>query len=132
MNVLNPREIRCGRMFITIGVLFAAVFGAAALSGTGQGCFWAIVVNGIAACGGIAPMIYAWLLKPSILGHCLLASSVIRLSLAVTGSIVILYFIKIDVLWFAVWVVALYLAVLVLEVCFFIRILTEFDEVDKV
>jgi hypothetical protein len=98
----------------------------------GGSCFWAVIVNCLAACGGIAPFIYARLFKPSVLGHCLLASGLIRLSLAVTGSGVVLYFVKIDVLWFAVWVVVLYLAVLVLEVCFFIRILTGFDEVDKV
>jgi hypothetical protein len=135
MNIiLDLREIRWGWMLIIIIVFFAAVFGASALLGESarNNCFWAIVVNGIAVCGGIAPLIYAGLFKPSILRHCMLASSVIRLLLAVIGSSVILYFVKIDVLWFAVWVGILYLAVLVLEVSFFIKMLTGCDEVEKV
>jgi hypothetical protein len=134
MNViLNLREIRWGWMLIII-VFFAAVFGASTLLGESarNNCFWAVVVNGIAACGGIAPIIYAGLFKPSIPVYCLLAASVIRLLLAVIGSSVILYFVKIDVLWFAVWVGVLYVAVLVLEVRFFIKMLTKLDEVDKV
>jgi hypothetical protein len=134
MNViLNLREIRWGWMLIII-VFFAAVFGVSTLLGESarNNCFWAIVVNGIAACGGIVPIIYAGLFKPSIPVHCLLAASVIRLLLAVIVSSVILYFVKIDALWFAVWVGVLYLAVLVLEVCFFIKMLTGRDEVDKV
>jgi hypothetical protein len=121
-------------MLTVVIVFFVAAFEAGTLLGeiARNNCFWAIVVNGIAACGGIAPVIYAGLFKPSVLRHCLLASSVIRLLLAVIGSSVILYFVKIDVLWFAVWVGILYLAVLVLEVSFFIKMLTRYDEVDKV
>jgi hypothetical protein len=135
MNViLNLREIRWGWMLIIIIVFFAAVFGASALLGESarNNCFWAIVVNGIAACGGIAPFIYAGLFKPSIPVYYLPAASVIRLLLAVIGSGVILCFVKIDALWFAAWVGMLYLAVLVLEVRFFIKMLTGYDEVDKV
>ncbi|MFZ0035250.1 MAG: hypothetical protein WAK60_09735 [Sedimentisphaerales bacterium] len=119
---------------LIIIVFFAAVFGASALLGESarNNCFWAIVINGIAACGGIAPFIYAGLFKPSIPVYYLLAAGVIRLLLAVTGCGVILYFVKIDTLWFAVWVGMLYLAVLMLEVRFFIKMLAGCDEVDKV
>jgi hypothetical protein len=134
MNViLSLRKIRWGWVLIII-VFFAAVSGASTLLGeiAWNNCFWAIVVNGIAACGSIAPLIYAGLFKSSIPVYYLLAASVIRLLLAVIGSCVILYFVKIDALWFAVWVGVLYLAVLVLEVCFFIKMLTGRDEVNKV
>ena len=134
MNIiLNLREIRWGWMLIII-VFFAAVFGVSALLGESarNNCFWAIVVNGIAVCGGIAPLLYAGLFKPSIPVYFLPAAGVIKLLLAVIGSGVILYFVKIDALWFAVWVGVFYLAVLVLEVCFFIKMLTGRDEVDKV
>jgi hypothetical protein len=135
MNViLNLREIRCGWMLIIIIVFFAAVFGASALLGESarNSCFWAIVINGIAVCGGITPFIYAGLFKSSIPAYYLLAASVIRLLLAVIGTGVILYFVKIDAFWFAVWVGILYMVVLILEVRFFIKTLTGCNEVDKV
>lgn len=135
MNViLNQREIRWGWMLIVIIVSFAAVFGASALLGeiARNNCFWAIVVNGVAACGGIVPFIYAGLFKSSVPAYYLLAASAIRLLLAVIGTGVILYFVKIDAFWFAVWVGMLYMAVLMLEVRFFIKMLTGRNEVDKV
>lgn len=135
MNViLNLREIRWGWMLIIIIVFFAAVFGASALLGeiARNNCFWAIVVNGVAVCGSVAPFIYAGLFKQSVSACYLLATSVIRLLLAVIGSGVILYFIKVDAFWFAVWVGILYLMVLVLEVRFFVKMLTGCNEVDKV
>jgi hypothetical protein len=135
MNVfLNLREIRYWRMLIIMIVVFAAAFGASALLGetARNNCFWAIVINGVAACGGIAPFIYAGLFKPSIPAYYLLAASVIRLLLAVIGTGVILYFVKIDAFWFAVWAGFLYMVVLMLEVRFFIKMLTGCNEVDEV
>ena len=128
----NLRKIRWGWLLILI-VFFAAIFGISTLFGDNvrSACLWAIAVNGIAACGGIAPIIYARLFKPDVPAHYLLSVSVIRLLLAVTGSSIILLFVKIDVFWFAAWVTVLYLAVLVLEVCFFTKILTGRDKVDK-
>ena len=121
-------------MLIVIIVFFVAVFGASALLGENarNNCFWAIIVNSVAACGGIAPFVYAGLFKSSIPAYYLLAASVIRLLLAVIGTGVILYFVKIDAFWFAVWVGMLYMVVLMLEVRFFIKMLTACNEVDRV
>jgi hypothetical protein len=135
MNVvLNLREIRWGWMLIVIVVFFAAVFGVSALLGDipRNNCFWAIVINGVAACGSVAPFIYAGLFKQSVSECYLLAASLTRLLLAVIGSGVVLYFVKVDAFWFAVWVGMLYLTVLIWEVRFFIKMLTGRNEVNKV
>jgi hypothetical protein len=42
-----------------------------------------------------------------------------------------LFFVKIDVMWFATWVVILYLAVLIFEVSFAVQTITKRDEVDR-
>jgi hypothetical protein len=135
MNViLNLRETRWGRMLIVMIVVFAAVFGVSALLGyiPRNNCFWAIVVNSVAACGGVVLFVYAGLFRQSIPASYLQAAHAIRLLLAVIGSGVVLYFVKVDAFWFVVWVVVLYIVVLIFEVRFFVKMLTGRSEVNKV
>jgi hypothetical protein len=121
-------------MLVVIVIFFAAVFGASALLGENarNNCFWAIIINGVAACGGIAPFVYAGLSGQPISAYYLLTASLTRLLLAAAGSGIILYFVKIDVFWFVMWAVMLYFVVMMLEVRFFVKILAECNEVDKV
>ena len=93
-------------------------------------CLSAIVVNAIAAGGGAAPVLYAVVFKKVVPGYFLLAASTIRLLLAITASSIILLFVKIDTVWFAAQVGILYVAVLVLEVRFFVKMITRSDKVD--
>jgi hypothetical protein len=114
-------------------VMFAIAYGVSVLLGEDarNSCFWAVVVNGTAGCGGIAPVVYAMLLRPSVSAYYVLTTSAMRLLLAVAGSGIILFFIKISMAWFAVWVVTLYLAVLIFEVGFVAQMLIKRDEVGK-
>ena len=94
-------------------------------------CLSAIVVNAIAAFGGAAPVLYAVVFKPAVPAYLLIAAGAIRLSLAIIASSIILSFVKIDTMWFAVQVGILYTAVLVLEVRFFVKMMTESNKVDR-
>jgi hypothetical protein len=135
MNViLNVRETRWGRMLIVMIVVFAAVFGVSALLGDipRHNCFWAIVVNSVAACGGVVLFVYAGLFKQSIPASYLQAALAVRLPLAVIGSGIVLYFVKVDAFWFVVWMAMLYIVVLIVEVLFFVKMLTGRSEVEKV
>jgi hypothetical protein len=118
---------------LAVITVFAIAYGMSILLGKDvqNSCFWAVVVNGIAGCGGIAPLIHAMSLKSSVSIYYVLTSSVIRLLLAVAGSGIVLFFMKIDVIWFATWVVILYLAVLIFEVSFAVQTITKRDEVDR-
>lgn len=131
--ILNLRKIRWGWMLILI-VFFAAIFGISPMFGDNarNSCFWAVVVNTIAACGGAAPVICAVVFKPVVPVYYLLVAGTIRLLLAVIASIIILLFVKIDTVWFAASAGILYAAVLVLEVCFFAKTIAGCDEADEV
>jgi hypothetical protein len=131
-NTATPYKIKWTWPSAAIAV-FAITYGISILLGKDvqNSCFWAIVVNGIAGCGGIAPVIYAMLLKSSVSVYYILTSSVIRLLLAAAGSGIILFFVKIDVTWFATWVAILYLAVLIFEVSFAVQTITKRDGVDR-
>jgi hypothetical protein len=130
-STATPYKIRWTWPSAAIAV-FAVAYGISILLGKDvrNSCFWAVVVNGIAGCGGIAPVIYAMSLKSFISVYYILSSSIIRLLLAVAGSGIILFFVKIDVMWFAAWVVILYLAVLIFEVGFAVQMMTKHDEVE--
>ncbi|MGA2172094.1 MAG: hypothetical protein ABSG82_03650 [Sedimentisphaerales bacterium] len=86
-----------------------------------KSCLAAIVVSGLAGCGGLIPIIYAAAHKPALLTIFVLAATVIRLLLMVMGSIIIILFAKVSVLWFAVWIGIFYLVMLSLEIYFAIH-----------
>jgi hypothetical protein len=131
-NIATLYKIKWTWLLAAITV-FAIAYGTSILLGKDvqNSCFWAVVVNGIAGCGGITPVIYAMSLKSSVSIYYVLTSSVIRLLLAVAGSGIILFFMKIDMIWFATWAVILYLAVLIFEVSFAVQTITKRDEVDR-
>ena len=131
-EVSNLRKIPWGWLLIIV-LVFAVAYGACFLLGNNarESCFWAITVNGIAAFGGILPIIYATFLRPSVPTYYILASSVIRLVLAITGSGIILVFVKVDIFWFAAETGALYAVILMLEVCFIVSVIRSGGEVSK-
>lgn len=131
-EVSNLRKIPWGWLLIIVSV-FAVAYGACFLWGNNarESCFWAIMVNGTAAFGGILPVIYAIFLKPSVPIYYMLAASVIRLLLAIAGSGIILAFVKVDIFWFAAETGVLYIVILVLEACFIISVIRSDGEVGK-
>jgi len=131
-NAATPYKIKWTWLSVAITVL-AIAYGISVLLGKDaqNSCFWAVVINGIAGCGRIAPVIYAMSLKSSVSIYYALTSSIIRLLLAVAGSGIILFFVKIDAMWFATWVAILYLAVLIFEVSFAVQTITKRDGVDR-
>ena len=133
MNIiLNLRKIRWGWLLVII-VLFVTMFWISTLLGDDarNACLWAIVVNGLAAFGGIVPVVYAVLFRPSVPIYYVLATSVIRLLLAIAGSGAVLAFVKIDIFWFAAAMGILYAAILVSEACFIAVTVRDGSEVDK-
>jgi len=101
----------------------AAAFAVSFLSGKEavKSCLAAVTVSGIA--GGIAmlPIIYAVAYKPALLTVLGLATGTLRLLLMLAGSIIIILFVKVSVLWFVVWIGVFYSAMLILEVGSVIR-----------
>ncbi len=133
MNINSKlRRIRWGWVVI-LAVFFALMFGVSALFGDSVrgACFWAIIVNAIAAGGGAAPVVYAVAFRPSVQAYYLLVAGTIRLLLAAAGSSIILIFVKVNVLWFVASVGIMYATVLALEVCFFVKTMAECDKADK-
>ena len=129
---LNLPKIRLWWM-LTIIVFFIAVVGISIpfADNAYNNCLSAIVVNAIAAAGGAAPVLYAVAFKTAVPVYFLLAASTIRLLLAIATSSIILFFVKIDTVWFAAQVGILYVAVLVLEVRFFVKMMTGSNKVDR-
>ena len=114
-------------------LVFAAAYGASLLlnDSAQRSCLCAIIVNAIGAFGGVIPVVYAAILKPTLSAYHVFATSVIRLLLVITGSVIILLCVKISVFWFAIWTITLYVAVLVAEAFFVAGIMQGCGDTNK-
>jgi hypothetical protein len=86
-------------------------------------CLAALIVSCVAGGGGLFPIFYAAAYRPGMLSVSALAATVIRLLLMIAGSAIVIIFVKVNILWFVVWIGMFYLVVLVLEIRFTIRCL---------
>jgi len=111
------------KWLLVIAAIFAASIGVSyLLSGEAlKGCFWAVVVATIAGAIGFAPVVCAVQSDPSLQANTILLAGVIRLLLMLGGTAAVLYFMKVDVLWFIEWLGLFYVVMLVLEIWFAVR-----------
>ena len=101
-----------------MAVVFAAALGTSVLLGKSavKSCLWAVLVTGVACIGSLIPIVYAVLSGKSLSIPTVLAASVIRLLLMISGAIIIMLFVKTDALWFVIWLSVFYVVMLFLEV----------------
>jgi len=103
---------------LVIVAVVAAVALAASFSAGQQalnGCLAAIILSCLAGCTALIPVVYAAVYKPGLLAGLVPAVSVIRLLVMLAGTVIIIVFVDISILWFVLWTGVFYLLVLVLE-----------------
>jgi hypothetical protein len=82
-----------------------------------RGCLWAAAVMAPAALAGLAVIYYAASRRDAMSAAALFAGA-IRLLLSVAGSVTILCFVAVPVVWFVAWLGLFYFVMLVAEVYF--------------
>lgn len=107
--------------------VYAAAVGVSFLSGQDavNGCLCAIVVSVVAGIGGFIPFILAQLAKKPCSIEAILSSTAIRLLLVIAGLVIILFFTKVNVMWFVFWLAIFYIAMLAGEVYYAIKAVNE-------
>jgi len=84
-----------------------------------------MLVSGIAGFGGFIPVIGARLTGKPISVEAVLSASAIRLLLIIVGLVIILFFVKVNLTWFVLWLAIFYIAMLAGEVCYAIKAVNE-------
>ena len=117
----------CWLGLLVVVAVFAAAGGISILLGADalNACFWAIVVSGIAACGGFIPIAAGSRAASSLSIASVLASGAIRLLLALAGVVIIILFVKVNAMWFAAWLGLFYVVMLGWEVWLATRIINK-------
>jgi len=111
------------KWLLAIAAIFAASIGASyLLSGEAlKGCFWAVVVATIAGGIGFFPVVCSVSNNSSLQANTILLAGVIRLLFMLGGTAAVVYFMKIDILWFIEWLGLFYVIMLVVEIRFAVR-----------
>lgn len=114
---------------LVIVAVFALALGVSFFLGAdvAKSCLWAVIISVIGGGCGLAPVIYASLVKSSPSAASVLAVTVIRLLITLGGAAIIITSVRVHVLWFAAWLGLFYLVILVAEVCFIIKTLSQYD-----
>jgi len=115
------------KWLLVIAAIFAASIGVSyLLSGEAlKGCFWAVAVATIAGGIGFFPVVCSVSNNSSLQANTILLAGVIRLLLMLGGTAAVLYFMKVDVLWFIEWLGLFYVGFLVMEIRFAVRKIKE-------
>jgi hypothetical protein len=111
-------------LWMLIGIIFlTGIIAISTLLGNDvlQSCFWAITVSAAACVTGLLPMSKAIFQKQNVSAMSFLAGSIIRLLLMLFGTVIILVFVKVNVIWFAIWISLLYILMLAAEVIFAVQ-----------
>jgi len=116
-----------GKQLLLVAAVFAASVGVSFLLGGDalMGCLWAVVVATIAGAIGFAPVVCTGANNTFLQANTILLAGIIRMLLMLGGTAVVLYFVKIDVLWFIEWLVLFYVVMLVMEIRFAVRKINE-------
>ena len=114
---------------LVIVAVFALALGVSFFLGAdvAKSCLWAVIISVIGGCGGLAPVIYTSLAKSSPSAASVLAVTVIRLLITLGGAAIIITSVRVQVLWFVAWLGLFYFVILVAEVCFIIKTLSQYD-----
>jgi hypothetical protein len=122
-TVANTDKTEWLRLPIAASAFAAAALGLSIFFGSdsAKGCLWAILVSGVAGCGGLVPVIYALIYRPALLAILVLAAGMIRLLLMAVGTAILILLVNVNVLWFLIWLGLFYAAILVSEVWWAVR-----------
>jgi hypothetical protein len=114
---------------LVIVAVFALALGVSFFLGAdvAKSCLWAVIISVIGGGCGLAPVIYATLVKTSPSVASVLAVTVIRLLITLGGAAIIITSVRVQVLWFVAWLGLFYFVILVAEVCFIIKTLSQYD-----
>ena len=114
---------------LAIVAVFALALGVSFFLGAdvAKSCLWAVIISVIGGGSGLAPVIYATLVKRALSVASVLAVTIIRLLITVGGAAIIITSVKVHVLWFVAWIGLFYLVILAAEVCFIIKTLSQYD-----
>ena len=114
---------------LVIVAVFALALGVSFFLGAdvAKSCLWAVIISVIGGGCGLAPVIYTSLVKSSPSAASVLAVTVIRLLITLGGAAIIITSVRVHVLWFVAWLGLFYLVILVAEVCFIIKTLSQCD-----
>jgi hypothetical protein len=93
----------------------------------GKSCLYAIILNFLAVIISRFPTIIMSGVQPAKIITAFFMGTAIRLFIVLGGSILVLYLLKIDVLWFVGWLVFFYLTVLAVETYYSVLFLRRFD-----
>jgi hypothetical protein len=112
---------------LVIAAVFALALGVSFFlcADVAKSCLWAVIISVIGGGCGLAPVIYAALVKKAPSVASVLAVTVIRLLITVGGAAIIITSVRVQVLWFAAWLGLFYLVILAAEVCFIITVLKD-------
>jgi hypothetical protein len=123
---LSSGKTGCFVLVVMAGV-FATAVGVCFLLGQDavNGCLWAMLVSSIAGVGGFIPFIFARLAKKPASIEAVLSASAIRLLLVIAGLVIIIFFTKVNLMWFVFWLAIFYIAMLAGEVYYAIKAVNE-------
>jgi hypothetical protein len=111
------------RFAATLITAVAAALAVSFLSGQEavKSCLAAATISGLAVCISLIPKIYAAAYRPALLAFSGLAAGVLRLLLMLVGTIIMISFVKVNILWFVVWIGAFYPIILIRDITFAIH-----------
>lgn len=123
-NAIKLVRLECRDLLIASGI-FAGVFFASVLFGTEsmKSCLAALILSTFAGCATLLPLI----LKPNLSMVWVLTTSILRLLLMISGSVIILLFAKVDAVWFIAWIGICYMVLLAVEIRFALRMANRDD-----
>ena len=81
----------------------------------------ALIVSVLAGGASMALLMYFVKYRPDLLPVGVMASAAVRLLLMMAGTVIFLFFAKVDAIWFVAWVGAFYIVMLVWEIRFALR-----------
>jgi len=117
MNIPSKSiQIKWTELLIIAAVITAA-FAVSFVAGKEavKSCLVAITISGLAGSTALILIAYAATYRPSHLAVLALAAGIVRLLLMAAGSIIIVFFVRVSILWFVVWIGVFYLVMLVFE-----------------
>lgn len=117
MNIPSKSiQIKWTELLIIVAVV-AAAFAVSSVAGKEavKSCLVAITVSGLAGSTALILIAYAAAYRPSHLAVLTLAAGIVRLLLMAVGSVIIVFFVRVSILWFVVWIGVFYLVMLVFE-----------------
>ena len=110
------RKIRNCVLLLIVLAIAAYIVSLIIGADSSAGCLTAIIVTAIGGAAGLALAALGILRTGKHALALILTGSLIRLLLVMLGCVIILFFTKVNALWFVVWLVLFYAAILASEI----------------